>query len=400
MPAIVNYPLFIRTTLTNFFFFAGLNCFLLLPLYIQGLGGSEIEIGVVMGLYSAAGIVCQPLVGAWVDAFGRRPFMRFGTATVVVTELVALVSDSVGVFGVLRLLQGIGYSAFFVSNYTMAIDLVPVERRGWALGIYGVAGLTSTALAPLAGEWMVSRYGFRGLFVLAALLTSVAVALVWRIPERRAHIDAAPGRLPALQGSLDLVVQRPMLIALVFGLGSGALFTFMPTFAESLGVSSLALFYTAYAGAAMLVRVTSGGLIDSRGRCAVIVPSMLIQGLATGILAALGLQLARGHQLPVLPFLFLGGFLAGGAHGFLYPGLAALVTDATTAARRGAVVGLFSAAVLSGNALGAIVFGYLAARLGYGLMWTALSVILLMGFALSVKLEEARQYVRNEVASS
>ena len=400
MPVIVNYPLFIRTTLTNFFFFAGLNCFLLLPLYIQGLGGSEIEIGVVMGLYSAAGIVCQPLVGAWVDAFGRRPFMRFGTATVVVTELVALVSDSVGVFGVLRLLQGIGYSAFFVSNYTMAIDLVPVERRGWALGIYGVAGLTSTALAPLAGEWMVSRYGFRGLFVLAALLTSVAVALVWRIPERRAHIDAAPGRLPALQGSLDLVVQRPMLIALVFGLGSGALFTFMPTFAESLGVSSLALFYTAYAGAAMLVRVTSGGLIDSRGRCAVIVPSMLIQGLATGILAALGLQLARGHQLPVLPFLFLGGFLAGGAHGFLYPGLAALVTDATTARRRGAVVGLFSAAVLSGNALGAFVFGYLAARLGYGLMWTALSLILLMGFALSVKLEEARQYVRNEVASS
>ena len=400
MPAIVNYPLFIRTTLTNFFFFAGLNCFLLLPLYIQGLGGSEIEIGVVMGLYSAAGIVCQPLVGAWVDAFGRRPFMRFGTATVVVTELVALVSDSVGVFGVLRLLQGIGYSAFFVSNYTMAIDLVPVERRGWALGIYGVAGLTSTALAPLAGEWMVSRYGFRGLFVLAALLTSVAVALVWRIPERRAHIDAAPGRLPALQGSLDLVVQRPMLIALVFGLGSGALFTFMPTFAESLGVSSLALFYTAYAGAAMLVRVTSGGLIDSRGRCAVIVPSMLIQGLATGILAALGLQLARGHQLPVLPFLFLGGFLAGGAPGFLYPGLAALVTDATTARRRGAVVGLFSAAVLSGNALGAFVFGYLAARLGYGLMWTVLSLILLMGFALSVKLEEARQYVRNEVASS
>ncbi len=389
MPAIVNYPLFIRTTLTNFFFFAGLNCFLLLPLYIQGLGGSEIEIGVVMGLYSAAGIVCQPLVGAWVDAFGRRPFMRFGTATVVVTELVALVSDSVGVFGVLRLLQGIGYSAFFVSNYTMAIDLVPVERRG-----------TSTALAPLAGEWTVSRYGFRGLFVLAALLTTVAVALVWRIPEGRAHIDAAPGRLPALKGSLDLVVQRPMLIALVFGLGSGALFTFMPTFAESLGVSSLALFYTAYAGAAMLVRVRSGGLIDSRGRCAVIVPSMLIQALATGILAALGLQLARGHQLPVLPFLFLGGFLAGGAHGFLYPGLAALVTDATTARRRGAVVGLFSAAVLSGNALGAFVFGYLAARLGYGLMWTVLSLILLMGFALSVKLEEARQVVRNEVASS
>jgi MFS family permease len=400
VPAIVNYSLFIRTTLTNFFFFAGMNCFLLLPLYIQGLGGGAIEIGVVMGLYSAAGILCQPLVGAWVDAFGRRPFMRFGTGIVVLTELMALGSSSVGVLAVVRLLQGIGYSAFFVSNYTMAIDLVPVERRGWALGIYGVAGLTSTAVAPLAGEWTISRFGFRGLFVLAALLTSVAVGLVWRIPEGRGRIDAAPGRFPTLNGGLALLIQRPMLIALVFGLGSGALFTFMPTFAESLGVSSLALFYTAYAGAAMLVRLTSGGLIDSRGRCAVIIPSLLIQGLATGILAALGLQLARGHQLPVLPFLFLGGFLAGGAHGFLYPGLAALVTDAAAPARRGAVVGFFSAAVLSGNALGAFVFGYLAAWLGYGIMWSALSAILLAGFVLSVRLEEAPLLLRNEVASS
>ncbi len=400
MPVILNYPLFIRTTVTNFFFFAGLNCFILLPLYIQGLGGTEIEIGVVMGLYSAAGILCQPLIGAWVDAFGRRPFMRFGTAAVVATALIATVSTSVTVFALLRLAQGIGFSAFFVSNYTMVIDLVPVERRGWALGIYGVSGLSSTALAPLAGEWMVRHFGFRALFLLAAALAGVAVALVWRIPERRGRIDVLVARFPTMRGSLDEVFRRQMAIALFFGLGTGAIFTFMPTFAESLGVTTLALFYTAYAGAAMLVRATAGGLIDTRGRRAVVVPSMLIQAFATAILAALGLLLARGTQVPVLPFLFLGGLLAGGAHGFLYPGLAALVTDAAAPARRGAVVGVFSAVVLSGNATGAFVFGYVAHWLGYGPMWTALALILTFGFVLSVKLEEVPQRLRSEVTSS
>lgn len=400
MPVIVNHRLFVRATITNFFFFAGLNCFVLLPLYIEGLGGSEIEIGVVMGLYSAAGIVCQPLMGAWVDAFGRRPFMRFGTAVVAATELLSLVAGSPSVFGLVRLVQGVGFSAFFVSSYTMVIDLVPVERRGWALGIYGVAGLSSTALAPLAGEWVVRHFGFRALFVMAAALTGVAAALSWRIPERRGRIDAVPGRLPSMRGSLEDLLRLPMAITLLFGLGSGALFTFMPTFAESLGVTTLALFYTAYAGAAMLVRLAAGGLIDSRGRRAVIVPSMLIQAFATAILAALGLLLARGTQVPVLPFLFLGGLLAGGAHGFLYPGLAALVTDATAPARRGKVVGLFSAAVLGGNALGAFVFGFVARWLGYGGMWMVLSLMLTVGFFLSVKLEEAPQRVTREVMSS
>lgn len=400
MPVIVNHRLFVRATITNFFFFAGLNCFVLLPLYIEGLGGSEIEIGVVMGLYSAAGIVCQPLMGAWVDAFGRRPFMRFGTAVVAATELLSLVAGSPSVFGLMRLAQGVGFSAFFVSSYTMVIDLVPVERRGWALGIYGVAGLSSTALAPLAGEWVVRHFGFRALFVMAAALTGVAAALSWRIPERRGRIDAVPGRLPSMRGSLEDLLRLPMAITLLFGLGSGALFTFMPTFAESLGVTTLALFYTAYAGAAMLVRLAAGGLIDSRGRRAVIVPSMLIQAFATAILAALGLLLARGTQVPVLPFLFLGGLLAGGAHGFLYPGLAALVTDATAPARRGKVVGLFSAAVLGGNALGAFVFGFVARWLGYGGMWMVLSLMLTVGFFLSVKLEEAPQRVTREVMSS
>ena len=347
MPPILNYSLFFQTTTTNFFFFAGLNCFVLLPLYIQRLGGTEIEIGVVMGLYSTAGIICQPLVGALVDAFGRRQFLLFGTVAVFATTLVAALSNSITVIGLVRLVQGVGFSAFFVANYTLVIDLVPVERRGWALGIYGVSGLIATALAPLAGEWIVRRAGFRALFLFAAALGAVAVVLAYRGPRQSRSRNGAGGIQLPLVGR-DEIFRRHMLVTLFFGLGTGAVFTFMPTFAESLGVRTLSLFYTGYAGAAMLVRIAAGGLIDSRGRRAVIVPCMLIQALATAILAALGLGFLRGSEVPVVLFLVLGGLLAGGAHGFLYPSLAALVTDVTAPARRGSVVGVFSAAALTG----------------------------------------------------
>jgi MFS family permease len=399
--SIVNYRLFFRTTVTNFFFWGGLNLFLLLPLYIKQQGGTEVEIGAVMGLYSAAGILGQPLIGIWVDLVGRRPFMLAGVGTALATALIlaSAPSHSIVLVAALRLLQGIGFSAFFVANYTLVIDLVPVERRGWALGIYGVSGLMATALAPVAGEWVIRRFGFRAFFGVSAVLLAVAMVLVWRI-TRQQQRRAAFATLPGLREIAVELLRRHMALAAFFGLGSGALFTFMPTFGEGLGVRTLALFYTAYAGSAMLVRVIGGGLIDTRGRRAVIVPSMLAQACATGTLATVGLLAEAGGQVPILPFLFLSGLMAGGAHGFLYPGLAALVTDVAPPARRGTVVGIFSAVFLAGNALGAFVFGYLAHGLGYGPMWLSLTLLLLVGFLLSVRLEPGGEPLRNEVPSS
>ena len=74
---------FLRVTVTNFFFFASVNAFVLLPLYIEHLGGSTVAIGLVMGVYSGVGIVCQPLIGPWVDVLGRKPFMLVGVSLLI-----------------------------------------------------------------------------------------------------------------------------------------------------------------------------------------------------------------------------------------------------------------------------------------------------------------------------
>jgi MFS family permease len=188
------------------------------------------------------------------------------------------------------------------------------------------------------------------------------------------------------RGGLADVFHRHMAVTVFFGLGSGTIFAFLPTFAESLGVRTLSLFYTAYAGAAMAVRVFGGRLIDTRGRRAVIVPSMFVQAAATALLALPGLLVTRRSATPVLPTLFVAGLLSGGAHGFLYPALAALVIDRTPDARRASVVGIFSAMFLVGQASGAFVFGGVAHAVGYGPMWEALTALLLLGSLLSLRL--------------
>ncbi|HYB43461.1 MAG TPA: MFS transporter [Candidatus Methylomirabilis sp.] len=375
-----------RTMLTNFFFFGSLNGYVLLPLYVHQLGGNEGVIGVVQGMYSAAGILCQPLVGACIDRVGRHFFMVLGTTLLTLSCAVFVVTTSIPVLGALRALQGVGFSAFFVANYIHVVELVPLERRGWALGIYGLSGLLSTSLAPLAGEFLIRRLGYPWFFAWTALLAGSALALVARMRDVRPPSMTGGPDLQSLREAVQELLHLHMALAFCFGLGTGTIFTFLPTFAVKLGVTGLGLFYTAYAGAAMLVRLTGGELIDTRGRRAVIIPAMFIQAGATCILALVAILVAPSGAAPVLPFLFLAGFMAGGAHGFLYPALSALLMDVTPERRRGSAVGTFSSVVLVGNAMGAMVFGYVAHGLGYRVMWSALTLLLLSGFALSFRL--------------
>jgi MFS family permease len=134
------------------------------------------------------------------------------------------------------------------------------------------------------------------------------------------------------------------------------------------------------------VRVTAGGLADTIGRRAVIIPAMAIQTGATVLLAGLE-PLARGLGLPAGPFLALSGLLAGAAHGLLYPALTALVVDVTPPERRGRVVGVFMAFILLGQAGGAAGFGHLAHLVGYGPMFAILSLVLAGACALAFRLE-------------
>jgi MFS family permease len=391
---ILANPAFRRAMLTSFFFFSSQNGFVLLPLYIKQLGGNEAGIGFVMGIYSAVGIVCQPLLGPWVDALGRRPFMLVGVACVLASTLLAAVAHNVPMLVAVRVLQGLGFSAFFVANFSYVLDLIEPARRGMALGVYGVSGFASTAFAPLVAESLVRRWGFNALFAVSGLLVLAAGWFVWQVREaERTEVRYVRGFQWAREGFAD-VFRRHMAVSFFFGLGTGTLSAFLPTFAEGLGVRTVALFYTGYATSAIAVRVVGGRLIDTAGRRAVIVPSMFVLAAASALLAGAGYAAEHRMGVPALTVVVVTGLLVGMAHGFLYPALAALVADDAPVARRGAVIGVFSAIFLCGQAGGAFAFGGVAHALGYAVAWTALTGLVLVGSLVSTGLERPAAVAR------
>jgi MFS family permease len=361
---------FFIACLANFFFFASLNAFSLLPLYIKTLGGTESQIGWIMGSYSLTAILGQPLAGAFIDRFGYKRFLLMGSALGVVAAIGFALSTHLDArFILFRILQGIGYATFYLANLTLVTEIVPSSRRGEAVGLFGISGLMTIAISPALGELMIHHMGFSAFFFAAAvaaggcLITSLAFRNL-SSTQREAVVSIGSSMIPSAQ------ILPPILLTLVFGLVSGAVFVFLPTYATQAGLLRIGGFYIAYSMAAIGIRLTCGKLSDQWGRRHVILPALLLMG--SGTLGLVWLMSPAG--------LLLVGTLTGMAHGLLFPALSAYTMDLAGSGGRGRSLGAFSTAMLLGHALASFIFGIIAEQFGYRPIYLIASAITMVTF--------------------
>ncbi|MDE2059966.1 MAG: MFS transporter [candidate division NC10 bacterium] len=380
---------FFIACLSNFFFFASLNAFSLLPLYIKTLGGTESQIGWVMGSYSLAAILGQPLAGALIDRFERKRFLLLGSTLGMLAAVGFAFSTHMDArFVLFRILQGMAYSTFYIANLTLVADIVPSSRRGEAVGLFGISGLITIALSPALGEQVIHRAGYSVFFLTAAV--AAAACLLASLTFR--NLSSTP-RESVSSGLVFLIpsvrILPPILLSLVFGLASGTVFVFLPTYATQAGLSHIGGFYIAYSVAAIGIRLACGRLSDRWGRQRVILPALLLMGSGTLGLVWLGSLIG----------LLLVGTLTGMAHGLLFPALSAYTIDLADSEGRGRSIGAFSTAMLLGHALASFIFGIIAEQFGYRLIYLLASAIAMTTFLVLLCVRHRAHILRSPTAS-
>jgi len=358
---------FVLAALANFLFFSNLNAYTLLPLYIQQLGGREGQIGSIMAMYPVAAILCQLGTGPLIDRFGRKPFILLGAALVTFVSIAFAVVDRLGwCFYVLRFLQGAAFAGFMTSNLTLLADLAPASRRAEAVGIFGVSGLVTIALAPAFGEIILRTYGFHVFFPVTVLMAvgTLVVCLASQVPVPRSVEAKRPLGLGFWQNFAPVITA-----AFQFGLANSIVFVFLPPFARSAGLPRVGPFYVVYTLMAVAVRFFGGRLADRLERRQVILPALV--GLSGGVFL---FSLLHSTWLLVLI-----AAINGTAHGFIYPAASAMAFDRAPSGARGRALAIFNAATLAGGTVGAVGFGWFAELVGYRPGFVILGLFLMIG---------------------
>jgi MFS family permease len=364
-------------TLINFFLSMNFTTFFLFPLYIKNLGGTESDIGVIMGASGVSAILAIPLSGYLSDLrVPKKIMINIGIWLAVVASGTALLTTSLNVplFAGIRLIQGISFSFSFMASSIFVAEIIPEKKRAQGIGMFGVFSLIPHALGPAIGEIILSKFDFSGVFAFSMLMGFAAFPLLFSMAEPKNEGDSTKK-----QGMLAIVKDREMVVislsTLINAMGFSAALVFVPTFAKSLGLANVSVFFICYSIAAVSVRIFAGDLSDSLGRKKVIMPSMLLFSLSIIGIGAVWNTVGLAAV----------GLVFGASHGFLYPAMISHVIDSQAFENRGKSMSIFSLSFNIGTTVSAFACGFLAYGFGYRAMFFMVGGTLLACFAIFQK---------------
>lgn len=375
---------FVLICLANFFYF-GSFYFLIptLPQYVDMIGGSPGQVGLVMGLFTLASVIVRPYLGNMADRHGRKIFMLLGSGFFILFPVIYNQVQSFVPLYLARIAHGLAHASFLAASIAYVADMAPPQRRGEVMGVYATSNVVAMALFPALGTAIIEDTGsFPYLFTLSALTAAAGFLAVALLSEIRSQA----GRDIKQAGIWEVGRRREVLIpslALFSGATSyGAVITFLPLFAPQRGLADFGLFFTVYAVSTILSRVMVGKLSDRIGRRQVILPFMAVLALAVFLFPFLG----------SLWLLALIGVLFGLGFGAFMPALNALVVDYTSPRDRGSALGFFTAFMDVGITTGAMILGLVGGRLGYPAMFNLGGAIILAGiFVFAVYMKPAER---------
>lgn len=356
-------------------FFLSLSMLLpTLPLYVRDLGGSPVEVGLVMGVFSLGVLATRPFVGRAVDTRGRRALIILGSLIVVAMAPLYIAFATVTALVVIRLIHGVGLSAFTSASTTLAADLAPPDRRTEFIGWISTSSILAFAVGPPIGIEVARRAGYRALFVAvgaAAGISALLGALLRRCPRADDADGGASFRVAVVRR--DVIV--PTLTLLLVTLAHGGAFTFLPILLEERLAFNLGFFFLAYSAASLVVRLFAGRISRRLGDGPMIWGGLVLYAAGMALL-----PLVRGAPSMLVAALFFGvGF------GTYQPAVYGLVANAASERSRGMVFSFFLAAFDLGIGLGGLTAGPIVARAGIPALLVGLSVVPLLAAAIFVR---------------
>jgi len=312
----------------------GFASMLLLPLYLQHLGASRTEIGLLMATAGLSGLLTRPLVGWALDRWGRRRTLVVGTLTMVAASgLVAMVDRMGAAIYLQRALFGVAEGVLFTGYFTFAADLVPRVRRTEGLALFGISGLLPLLVNPLSDRMGISAPELRWFLPAVGCFIALSLVPLLLLPERR----VASGRPPPMREALTALRQRPLWSVWVATAAFSALVAVFMTFAtvaaERRGVEHAASLWFTYAFGAVAVRALGARLPDRVGPANLIAPAL-------GLYVAAMILTAEAQTFG--DFLWA-ALLAGVGHGYCFPVLTSQVVSRSPETFRGSAMALFTA---------------------------------------------------------
>jgi predicted MFS family arabinose efflux permease len=322
------------------------------PLYAESVGAGGVGAGLATAALMATTVAGELAVPRLLARFGHRAVLAVGLVLLGAPALALPAAATMPAILAVNLVRGLGFAVCVVVGGALVAALVPPERRGEGLGLFGiVVGVPGVAFLPL-GVWLVDQAGYPAVFTAGAVATLAGLAVVPGLPGRPPATDPPVGVLAGLRTP---ALVRPAVTFAATAMAAGVMVTFLPLAVTEGpdGLVPLALFVQASVVTAS--RWWAGRHGDRHGPARLLVPGVVATAAGIGALALLD----RPAVVLAAMVLFGSGF------GVMQNASMATMLNRVAPSGYGAVSAMWNLAYDLGMGVGAFGFGLVATRTGY-----------------------------------
>ncbi|MEL7655328.1 MAG: MFS transporter [Bacillota bacterium] len=352
-----------------------------MPLYAKELGGSNVTAGMMVTAFTISALLFRPIFGSFIDCKGRKFVIVTGAIIFVLVSVLYNIASSIFILIILRVINGIGFSAHTSAAGTIASDLTPKSRLAEGIGYYGISIIIGTAIGPSLGLYLSTHSGYKFMFLCVFIIWVMGLHFSFFISyEKKTRKAQDSVNSAAVTNNITIENKKvknsffektsllPSCVMFFVSLTFGSVIAFLPSYGIVRGIENIGTFFIIYSIAVLISRLTTGKLADKHGFMIVLVPS-----LAALFLSMLILAFANTLTVVLIAAVFFGiGF------GTSYPLTNAIVIKLCPEKRRGAATSTLLAAMDIGIGSGALVWGAILEVAGFTTVYLASSACVVL----------------------
>src|SRR5450830_1018489 len=342
---------------------------------------SPFMIGLALGAYGLTQALFQLPFGMASDKFGRKPMIYLGLSIFAIGSMVAALAMNIEGVIIGRAIQGAGAVSAVVT--ALLADLTRDENRTKAMATIGgtiaMAFAVSLVGGPLLNQWI----GVPGIFVMTALLTLAAMAVVkFVVPDPlHSHYHSDASAAPA---KLKDVLKNTQLLRLNFGI-------------FSLHAAQMAMFVVV-----PFAIVTSSGIHENQ-HWHIYLPVLLASFVLMVPAIIYAEKQAKMQLMFAISIEHFWGIVASLtlyfiAFNVLEASLPSIISKMAPAAAKGTAMGVYNTAQSLGVFVGGALGGYLSHKLGFASVFIFCSVMMFLWLILAFSMQSP-QAVRTKMYS-
>jgi predicted MFS family arabinose efflux permease len=291
--------------------------------------------------------------------FRHRTLLAAGLVLTGIPALALLSGGPLAVIAAVSVVRGFGFGLGTVVTGALTALLLPPQRRGEGLGLYGVAASLPGVVALPSGLWLAGHCGYAPVVILTAATALGPLVAFRRLPgaadprQATGPEDAGPppGLLAGLRHDGEL---RLALIFAASTVAGGVVVSFLPLAAGASGnVAAIGLL--AQALTETIGRWWAGRHGDRKGHARLLVPGLALS--SAGMIAMIWLASPAA--------VIAGMCLFGAGFGVIQNATLALMIDRMPASGFGTASALWNLAFDAGYGAGPAVFGLFVGHTGY-----------------------------------